>query len=198
MLNGMRVLSGMLALGLAGLATADISAVPSGRYVLDKTHAYIIFTYSHLGFSHPRLSFNDFDATLDLDAEHPEKSRLAVVIQTDSVDSGVDELDGRLRSPVFFQAEAHPQITFESSAITLTGSDTAKVTGDLVIRGIARPVTLDVVLNQAGPHPMRKIPALGFDASTTVKRSWWGMDYATPFVGDDVTIEISAEFTRAE
>lgn len=198
MLKGLRVLLGVLVMGASGWAFADLSAVPSGRYVLEKTHAYITFTYTHLGFSHPRLSFKDFDATLDLDAEHPEKSKLEAVIQTDSIDSGVEELDGRLRSAVFFQADQYPEMTFESTAVEMTGSNSAKVTGNLVIRGIAKPVTLDVTLNKAGPHPMRKVPALGFDATAHVKRSAWGMDYAAPFVGDDVTIDISVEFVKAE
>lgn len=198
MLNGARALLGVVTMGFSVWALADLSAVPSGRYVLEKTHAYITFTYSHLGFSHPHLSFNDFDATLDLDAKHPEKSKVEVVIQANSIDTGVEELDQRLRSAVFFQADKYPEITFESTSVEMTGQNAARVGGNLVIRGITKPITLDVILNQAGPHPMRKVPALGFDATAEVKRSAWGMDYATPFVGDDVTIEISVEFVKAE
>ena len=191
---------GAIAVLLAGSASsfADLSSMPSGTYGLDKNHAYITITYSHLGFSHPSIGFGDFDAELELDSAHPEESDLDVVIRSDSVDSGVAEFDTHLKGEEFFHANQYPEITFSATDIEMTGPSTGRVTGDLTIRGITRPVTLDVTLNKAAQHPMLKVPTLGLDAHATVSRSAWGMTRAVPFVSDDVDIHISVEMPRVE
>ena len=138
------------------------------------------------------------DAELELDSAHPEDSDLDVVIRSDSVDSGVAEFDTHLKGEEFFRANQYPEITFSATDIEMTGPSTGRVTGDLTIRGITRPVTLDVTLNKAAQHPMLKVPTLGLDAHATVSRSAWGMTRAVPFVSDDVDIHISVEMPRVE
>ena len=92
-------------LALAANAQADLSDVPSGEYGLDDHHAYISFTYSHIGYSTPHIGFRNFDANLMLDSENPQNSEIEVVIDTTSIDSRVDEFNGHLRSANFFDTE---------------------------------------------------------------------------------------------
>ena len=185
-------------LALAANAQADLSTVPSGEYGLDDHHAYISFTYSHIGFSTPHVGFRKFDANLTLDSAKPENSAIEVVIDTTSVDSRVEEFNGHLRGSNFFDTDNYPQATFKSTSIEGTGEDTFNVTGDLTIKDVTKSVTLEATLNKAAMHPMRKIPAVGFSAETTIMRSDFGLDRAVPAVGDEVTIYITVEMPKKE
>lgn len=187
-----------IALGLGRGGEAAELAVPSGKYALDKTHGYITFTYSHLGYSHPTVRFNDFAVDLTLDSANPENSKVAVTIQAASIDSQVAEFDGHLKNADFFDVGKFPTITFVSTGLKSTGEKTGTMTGDLTIKGVTKPVTLDVTLNNAGNHPMRQKPAMGFSGKTTVKRSEWGLNRAVPFVSDEVTISIEVETFKAD
>ena len=185
-------------LALAVNAQADLSDVPSGEYGLDDHHAYISFTYSHIGYSTPHIGFRNFDANLMLDSENPQNSEIEVVIDTTSIDSRVDEFNGHLRGSNFFDTDNYPQATFKSTRIEGTGEDTFNVTGDLTIKDVTKSVTLEATLNKAAMHPMRKIPAVGFSAETTIMRSDFGLDRAVPAVGDEVTIYITVEMPKKE
>jgi polyisoprenoid-binding protein YceI len=185
-------------LALAANAQADLSDVPSGVYGLDDHHAYISFTYSHIGYSTPHIGFRNFDANLMLDSENPQNSEIEVVIDTTSIDSRVDEFNGHLRGSNFFDTDNYPQATFKSTRIEGTGEDTFNVTGDLTIKDVTKSVTLEATLNKAAMHPMRKIPAVGFSAETTIMRSDFGLDRAVPAVGDEVTIYITVEMPKKE
>ena len=183
-------------LALAANAQADLSTVPSGEYGLDDHHAYISFTYSHIGFSTPHVGFRKFDASLTLDSAKPENSAIEVVIDTTSVDSRVEEFNGHLRGSNFFDTDNYPQATFRSTRIAANEDGTFDVTGDLTIKGITKSVTLDATLNKAAMHPMRNIPTVGFSAETQILRSDFGMDRAVPAVGDEVTIYITVEMPQ--
>ena len=183
-------------LALAANAQADLSTVPSGEYGLDDHHAYISFTYSHIGFSTPHVGFRKFDASLTLDSAKPENSAIEVVIDTTSVDSRVEEFNGHLRGSNFFDTDNYPQATFKSTRIAANEDGTFDVTGDLTIKGITKSVTLDATLNKAAMHPMRNIPTVGFSAETQILRSDFGMDRAVPAVGDEVTIYITVEMPQ--
>lgn len=198
-----RVKTGMqsAALVLAGVAAQlgwAAAEVPAGTYVLENTHAYITFSYSHLGFSTPHVGFNEFEVTLDFDAEAPQQSKLVVSIAADSIDSRVDEFDEHLLGERFFDTANHPTITFEATGIELGEANTATVSGDLTIKGQTHPVELAVVLNKAGMHPMLKKPVMGFNAQATLSRSQWGLGYAVPMVGDEVRLYITVELQAAE
>lgn len=184
-------------LGLAFNASAGLSDVPSGQYGLDNTHGYITFSYSHLGFSNPHVGFKSFTVDLNLDNENPENSTVNVIIDASSIDSRVDNFDGHLNGPNFFDTTNHPTITFTSTAIEMTGEDTMNVQGDLVIKGVSKPVTLMAKVNKAANHPMRKTPWIGVEAETKVSRSDWGLTRAVPNVGDEVTIRISVELQKS-
>ena len=187
-----------LFLGLwAASAQAAIDA-PSGTYGLDKTHAYITLTYSHLGFSNPHVGFNDFDVALELDAEAPENSEVSVTIQAASIDSRVDEFDEHLVGERFFDVANHPTITFVSTGIEMTSDATANITGDLTIKGITKPVVLEATLNKAAMHPMLKAPTLGLSAIASLKRSDWDLGYAVPMVSDEVQLYLTVELPKQQ
>ena len=187
-----------LFLGLwAASAQAAIDA-PSGTYGLDKTHAYITLTYSHLGFSNPHVGFNDFDVALELDAEAPENSEVSVTIQAASIDSRVDEFDEHLVGERFFDVANHPTITFVSTGIEMTSDATANITGDLTIKGITKPVVLEATLNKAAMHPMLKAPTLGLSAIANLKRSDWDLGYAVPMVSDEVQLYLTVELPKQQ
>ena len=186
---------GFLCLVMSGLAQAAVG-VPSGAYVLENTHGYITFSYSHLGFSRPQVGFNTFTVDLDLNAEDPAKSSVKVDIDANSIDSRVAEFDGHLKGDKFFATAAHPGISFESTGITMNSDTTASITGNLTIKGVTKPVTLEATLNKAAEHPMRKVPTLGLNATAKVLRSDWGLSEYVPMVGDEVDIIISVELIK--
>lgn len=189
--------SALLASGLAfGFATAAFAAPE--KYTLDPSHSQIVFDYSHLGFSTTTGIYSGFDGTILFDAADPKASSVEVKIPTASLYTGWEERTKHLLSAEFFNAEKNPEITFTSTAIEVTGDKTGKITGDLTINGVTKSVVLDATLNQAGDHPMMKKPWLGFDATTTVKRTEFNMGAFAPFVGDDVTVKISIEAQKAE
>ena len=175
----------------AAVASA-LSGVPSGIYGLDKTHAYITFSYVHLGFSKPALGFTDFDVTLNLDTAAPSQSSLDVVVAADSIYSRVAKFDEHLRSDDLFDTANYPEITFTAASIDVDGQSFS-MTGPLTIKGISKDVTFDGTINKAAEHPLRKVPTLGISASATVQRSEWGLTLAVPAVGDDVTIDVELE-----
>lgn len=173
----------------------DFSVAKSGAYTTDYKHRYITFSYSHFGFSTPHLRWRDWTGELEWNAENPEKSSVFVTIDANSADSGVDEFDGHLRSDRFFDVANHPEIIFESTSLERTGPNTGKMTGDLTIKEISKPVTLDVVINKAAFDEQRGQYKLGFSARGVVKRSDYGVDLYAPLVSDEVNLVIEAEFT---
>ena len=185
-----------VSLTLAGPAAADLSAVPAGSYGLDKTHGYITFTYSHLGFSNPRVGFDAFDVALDLDNEAPENSSLKVMIDAASINSRVEKFDEHLNGDKFFDTNEYPNIDFQSTGIEQTGDDTFRVNGNLTIKGVTRAVTLDARINKAATHPLSKTPTVGVSATTSVLRSEWGLGDYVPMVSDRVEIEIEVELPK--
>lgn len=191
-----RILLPLLLATQAGIAAAAID-VPAGKYNLEKTHAYITFSYSHLGFSRPHLSFNAFEASLDLDADAPANSKLRVVVDASSIDSRVEEFNERLRGKSFFDTTEFPEIVFESTAVEMTSDATASIAGNLTIKGVTRPLVLQATLNKAAINPLARVPALGFSATGKVNRSEFGLSDYLPMVGDEVEMFIAVEFLKA-
>lgn len=175
----------------------DIAAAPSGTYTAEATHAYIAFSYSHQGYSNPILRWGKFDGTLELDSENPENSSLKVEIPVASIDSGVEKFDEHLVSADFFDAENHPMITFTSTNMEQIYTGTGRVTGDLTIKGVTKPITLDVKLNKVGKHFRNGKDMFGISATGNLRRSEHGVDKYAP-MGDDVKLMIEVEFQKAD
>ena len=172
--------------------------VPTGTYELEKTHAYITFSYNHLGFSTPHLSFDAFDVTLEADAEKPENSGVTVTIEAASINSRVEEFDQHLVGADYFDVENFPTITFKSSDMTPVADNVYEVQGELTIKGVTKPLVLEATINKAGNHPLRNVPTIGLNATGTLSRSAWGLGNYVPVVGDEVTLDITVEMIKAE
>ena len=115
-----------------------------------------------------------------------------------SIDSGTTKFDEHMVSDDMFDTAKFPKAMFTATNFVMTSADTMDVTGDLTIKDVTRSVVLDTKINKAANHPMRKVPTIGISASTKIKRSDYGVSYATPHVGDDVKISITAEFMQAK
>lgn len=177
-------------------ANSIVANLSTGTYVPDDRHAYISFSYSHLGLSNPQLFFTDFDATLELNSENVNASSVSIVIDAASIDSAVSKLDDDLKSDRFFDVANHPEISFQSTAYEQSSEDTGQLIGDLSLRGVSRPVTLDVKINAAEMNSMSRKEMLGVSATGTINRSDFGLDSLLPMVGDEVTLDIQVEFEK--
>jgi polyisoprenoid-binding protein YceI len=192
-----------LALGACGhlvprAQPAAPAELPAGSYRVDPEHAALLFKIDHLGFSQLVGRFDRFDATLDLDPEQPEAARLTVLVEVESIDLNLPEFEQDLRGPDWFDVAQFPQARFVSRAVAITGDDTGRITGDLTLHGVTRPVTLEVTLNGAGDSLITGRYSLGFAAIGSLERSEFGLGAYAPAVGDDVVLEIHAEFQRVE
>jgi len=183
---------------MTNFASANVlSDAPAGTYAMDKTHGYVTFTYSHMGYSNPYLRFRNVEATIELDSTNIGKSVVKVTIDPASIDSGVDIFDEHLRDkPEFFDVKKHPTIMFTSTSVILNDDNTLQLTGDLIMKGISKPITLNGTLNKSGVHPIKKVYAMGFSVRGTIKRSEWDLGQYVPMVGDNVEVIIEAEFMK--
>ena len=194
------VVAGTLFTGLvSGMAqAADLAAVPSGNYTVDPTHAYIHIQYNHLGLSNPILAFNEFSVDMDLNNAEPTKTSVAVDIKTDSIITGSDIFKQHITGEKWFDAGANPAITFSSQSVTANDDGTYALMGDLTIKGMTKPVTLDVTINAAMNHPLEKTPVVGISATGNLNRSDWGLGANVPYISDEVKLEIQAEMFKSE
>ena len=167
-------------------------------YKLDLNHTNIYWQADHFGFSSPSGKFSKLEGTVVLDEEHPEKSKVDVNIDTSSIITGIEKFDAHLKSKDFFNAEQFPAAAFTSDKVEVTSKTTAKVSGQLRLLGITKPVVLDVILNKIGTSMAHPKKSAGFSASTVIKRSDWGMGFGVPGVSDEVKISIEAEANLAE
>lgn len=181
----------------AAPAAPAIRAV-SGTYALDPSHTDVLAQWSHFGFSQPSAHFAIGEGTLVYDADDVSKSSVQVTLPISALDTFVDKLDEHLKGSDFFDAATFPVATFKSTRVAAAGPNKLTVTGDLTIKGITKPVTLDVTLNGAGEHPMLKKQAIGFSATATVKRTDFGVGAYAPNVSDDVQLRITTEGTLVD
>lgn len=178
----------------AALAAASFAAAATPvQYRLDPNHTIVLAQWNHFGFSHPVANFGQADGTLVYDADNVTGSSVQVTLPLAGLNAFVPAFNDHLHSDEFFDAAKFPNITFRSIRVEDAGAGRLKVTGDLTVRDITRPVVLDVTLNKAGERQGR--PALGFDATATLKRSDFGVGRFVPNVSDEVVLKISTEAT---
>lgn len=168
----------------------------SGSYTLDKSHASVVFTIKHLGFSNYTGRFDTVDAKLSYDAKTPANSKLEASLSPASVDTNNHELEERLKSDKYFNVQKFEKVSFTSTGLKLRDKNRGTLTGNLTMLGITKPVRLNVTLNQAGPNPYTSKTTLGFSATATLKRSDWGLSTLIPQVADEVKVYIEAEFIK--
>ncbi|MBB5865121.1 YceI family protein [Xanthomonas sp. 3058] len=179
-------------------STAPAVEVASGTYTLDPSHTDVLVQWSHFGFSNPTAHFGNVDGTLVYDAADVTKSTVQVTLPLSGLNSFTAKFDEHLKSGEFFDAAKFPSATFKSTKVEAAGTNKLTVTGDLTIKDQTKPVVLDVTINGGGEHPMKKVPAAGFDATTTIKRSDFGVGQYAPNVSDEVKIRITTEALQAK
>jgi len=163
------------------------------KYVFDKKHTQVLFFVNHMGFSNSNGKFLGFDGSFNFDPAKPAEGNVSLVIDTNSLNMDDTKWDEHLKGKEFFDVATFPTMTFKSTKVAMTGEKTAKLTGDLTLLGVTKPVTLDVTLNKCGEHPMSHAQACGFSATGTLKRTDWGMKAYVPMVSDDVQLHIEVE-----
>lgn len=182
---------------LAALASTPALA-EAEKYVLDASHSQIVFNYNHLGYSTTWGMFSGFDGEILFDQANPAASSVTVSFPVKTMLTGWEARFDHFMSPDFFGAAEDEMVTFTSTAIEVTGENTAKITGDLTLNEVTKPVVLEAVLNQVGDHPMEGKPWAGFSATTTLVRSDFDLGQFAPFVSDEVEVQISIEAMKAE
>lgn len=185
-------------------AQAEEGGLPAGTYTLDKTHASLVFSVSHVGFSWYTMSFDDFDATLEIDPKAPENASVNASINPNSLDlpSPPEGFTETMLGESWLNASQFPAIIFTSTKMEMTGDNTAKIHGNLELLGVKKHIVLDARFNggYAG-HPMDPNARIGFSATGSFNRSDFGMTYGIPEpgttmgVGDKINVMIEAEFS---
>ncbi|HEY2658927.1 MAG TPA: YceI family protein [Caulobacteraceae bacterium] len=181
---------------------------PAGAYAMDKAHGSLIFRVNHLGLSHYTARFSRFDAQLQFDPDHPSAQSVTATVDTHSIQTDfplpTPDFDAQLQSGPWLNAGQFPQMTYRSTGIEMTGARSARINGELTLRGVTHPVILDATFNGGyGANPYDPMGSrIGFSAHGALKRSDYGMSFGIPApgtnfgVGDEVEVIIEAEFTR--
>ena len=185
-----------LAAAVAPEASTERAALKSGEYELDNYHTAVTFKINHLGFSNYVGRFEVANAALNFDAENPTAAELEAIVEIASLDVANDEFAKTLIGPAWFSAAEFPEAIFRSTNIDVTGETSGVVTGDLTLKGVTKPVSLNVSFNGGDNDPLRGGYAIGFSASGTFNRSDFGVSRFLGPVSDEVTIDIEAEFVR--
>ena len=167
-------------------------AVPV-RYSLDTTHSRIAFYVNHLGFSNALGELKMPAGSFAFDATDWSKSSIEARIAVKTLDLGDLDWNTHVLGTDFLSVDTYPWITFLSTSLEKTDAAQGKLLGNLTIRGVTKPVALDLHLNKSGEHPMRRVQAVGFTATTTIKRSDFGIKAYLPLVGDDLDVRIEIE-----
>ena len=180
-----------LAAVLALIATGSAHAT---TYTLETNYTQAVFRWNHLGFSDPAAQLAQGAGTLEFDAMNPAKSRIEVTFPLATLATGVPDLDEHLKSEDFFEIAKFPTATFKSVKIEPgMGAGQFRVIGNLTLHGMTRPVTLDATLLKTGDNARTGVASVGFNATTTIKRSEFGLGAFVPQVSDAVRIQLTAQ-----
>jgi polyisoprenoid-binding protein YceI len=185
------------------MTTFTAPATLTGTYAIDPSHSRIGFVARHAMVTKVRGSFNEFDGSGFFDAEHPESSQLQLTIQAASIDTRNADRDAHLKSNDFFDMETYPEITFASTAVEQVDDANYRVTGDLTIKGVTKPVSVDFEYTGAAVDPFQN-ERIGFEGKTVVNRKDWGvnwnaaLDAGGVLVGEKVTLEFEVSAIRTD
>lgn len=185
------------------MSTTTVPDTLTGTYAIDPTHSRIGFVARHAMVTKVRGSFNEFEGSGFFDADHPESSKLELTIQAASIDTRNADRDAHLRSNDFFDMEAHPEVTFASTAVEELGDAEYRVTGDLTIKGVTNPVTVDLEYTGSAVDPFGN-QRIGFEGTTTVNRKDWGVNWNAALetggvlVSEKVTLELEVSAIRTD
>ena len=180
----------------AGPANPDPKAVQAGSYTVEPYHTRVQFSVSHMGFTDWNGDFSNVNGSLEINPVHVEAAKLDISIPVASVSTTNAKLDGELKSDQWLDAAKYPTIHFVSTKVVRTGPNKAAITGNLTFHGVTKSVTLDASFNGAGVNPLDKSYTAGFNATTKINRSDFGVKTYLPLIGDEATIRISAAFVH--
>ena len=168
---------------------------------IDISHSQVMFTVRHMMISKVRGSFEKFGGTVNLDPQNPANTTVDIQIETTSINTRDPQRDGHLRSPDFFNAEVYPQMTFKSKRVEVTGDNSAKLIGDLAIRGVTKEVALEVEYTGSAKSPWGTTN-VGFTAATRINRKDWDLTWNKTLetggllVSDEIDISIELELVE--
>ena len=184
------------------MSTTSLTPELTGTYTLDPSHSRVGFVARHAMVSKVRGAFNDVSATGYLDVADPTKSHLEVVIQAKSIDTRNADRDNHLRSNDFFDMDNYPEIRFASTAVTPAGDGSFRVTGDLTIKGVSKPVTIELEFTGAAVDPYNN-QRIGLEGTVAVNRKDWGVNWNAALeaggvlVSEQVTLEIEVSAIKS-
>jgi polyisoprenoid-binding protein YceI len=176
--------------------TTNPAAVDAGTFSVEPSHTRILFAVNHMGFTTWYGNFTGASGTLTLNPKDVAKTSFDISVPANSVSTTNTKLDGELNSPEWFDTAKYPTIEFKSEKVVRTGPKTAKVTGELTFHGVTKPETLNVTFNAAGINPLTKAYTVGFNATGTIDRTDFNQKTYAPLIGTQVTLTISAAFTK--
>lgn len=174
----------------------DITTLKSGDYQLDKSHARLLFKISHLGLSDFVGRFNQFDAGLTFDPATPENSTLHALVDMNSLDINDRDFEDQLKGSDWLSTNQFPQAEFTSVSVSVTEENTFEFIGNLNWRNVSKPVTFEVTFHGGADNWLSGNYTLGFTAIGRFKRSDFGMDSYLSLVGDEIRMEVYAEFLK--
>jgi polyisoprenoid-binding protein YceI len=183
------------------VAALLLASVPlhATTYTIEPRHTQGVLRWNHIGFSNPTAQFSLVEGKLEFDQSDPTHSTVAVTIPLANLNTGVPELNEYLREPDFFDLAKYPTATFTSTKVQKgCASNLLKVSGDFNLHGVTRPVVLDVTINKVGADPRDNVPVAGFEATTTVKRSDFGLGLYVALVSDEIRIHITCQAIEAK
>ncbi|WP_420079500.1 YceI family protein [Streptomyces sp. JL4002] len=181
----------------AAVATLEVDpalAALTGDYVIDPAHSSIGFTVRHAMVTNVRGSFADHEGTLRLDGSDPSRSTASIDVKIASVHTGIADRDGHLRSGDFFDAETFPLMTFRSTGAAFLGGDTYRITGDLTIKDVTRPLSIDLEFNGSATDPYGN-QRVGFEGGTDILRSDWGLTWNAALETGGVVVSDKVKLT---
>jgi polyisoprenoid-binding protein YceI len=172
----------------------DFAKQPSGDYILDRAHASVTWRVMHMGLAGYTARFDKMDGTLNFTPATASASRVEFSIEAPSINTGLVPFNKKLMEPEWFDGTKNPGIKFKSTRIESVGDNKYKMTGDMTLRGVTKPMTWDVTFNGGLYNSFAQAHAIGFSARGVVKRSDWGMKELAGVVGEDVEVQVEVEF----
>ena len=182
-----------LALGMMLMVLAYAADAAPVVYVIDTVHSRVTFYISHWGFSHSVGFFKIGDGRFSFDTNEWAQSSVDITIPVSSLDLGDATWNSNVLGSKWLDVAAYPTMRVVSKQVEGSSQGGGKIDGALTLKGVTQPVVLDLRLNQVGEHPMRKVPAVGFTGTVTIRRSDFGLQASLGAVGDDVQIRVEVE-----